>query len=583
MSNIQTKLLGLIGTAVVFSGMAYGQATCAATALSTTVRGEGTNEVAGDVVITCTNNTGGPIGAAPNLVNVQVFFSGGVTVTSKLLDSGTGATEAVAWSTAAANGFPLVTGYVPAQAVSGTIAANGSLSFIGIPVPSLPTAGIFRIEVSNIRINASAVAVGTGAPPTITATAIVQGPIVSQQSLTAQQVAIVQYAIAGSTAYKQSGSASGFTDFVHQTLANLTTVGANNFPVCQSTTPSNVVSSSFTEAGLMFTLKVTENFPTAFRAATGTNSESSPISLSSANYPAAGSPIVTAGTTATNAANTNTRFKAVLTNIPNNVTIYVPAAGITSTVGAGVATFTSSETGAFAAGTPGPQGVSPTQVVGLTPLSITGGTAVAVFDITTPDPNNNDTYLIPFYAVAAASSVTPSSAISVAVSLAPTGSTNIPNFNASAGSTVTFKASQFTACATNLLFPFVSNVLGFDTGIAIANTSADPFGAGIGATAQPGTCTLNFYGTGAPTPANVTTANVPAGSTYTAVLSGLATGFQGYIIAQCQFQYAHGFAFITDGVGPNGGLSQGYLALVIPDVNQTPRNAGGGPGELLLQ
>ena len=33
------------------------------------------------------------------------------------------------------------------------------------------------------------------------------------------------------------------------------------------------------------------------------------------------------------------------------------------------------------------------------------------------------------------------------------------------------------------------------------------------------------------------------------------------------------FAFITDGVGPNGGLSQGYLAGVIPDVNQKSRAA----------
>ena len=40
------------------------------------------------------------------------------------------------------------------------------------------------------------------------------------------------------------------------------------------------------------------------------------------------------------------------------------------------------------------------------------------------------------------------------------------------------------------------------------------------------------------------------------------------MIAQCRFQFAHGFAFITDGFGgPGRGLSQGYLALVIPDPN----------------
>jgi hypothetical protein len=41
-------------------------------------------------------------------------------------------------------------------------------------------------------------------------------------------------------------------------------------------------------------------------------------------------------------------------------------------------------------------------------------------------------------------------------------------------------------------------------------------------------------------------------------------GFQGFLIAQCEFQYAHGFAFITDGFGGIPALAQGYLALVIP-------------------
>ena len=147
---------------------------------------------------------------------------------------------------------------------------------------------------------------------------------------------------------------------------------------------------------------------------------------------------------------------------------------------------------------------------------------------------------------------------------------------------------MFNLCTTSLLFPFVTNQLGFDTGIAISNTSTDPFGA-AGATPQAGTCTLNFYGNGAPTPNNVTTANIPTGTTYATPLSSIAAGFQGYAIAQCAFQFAHAFVFITNGVGPNGGLSQGYLANVIPDVNQKARGAdplniaGAGSGETLGQ
>src|SRR6202035_5745615 len=43
-----------------------------------------------------------------------------------------------------------------------------------------------------------------------------------------------------------------------------------------------------------------------------------------------------------------------------------------------------------------------------------------------------------------------------------------------------------------LLFPFLNNQNGLDTGFALANTSADLFGTA----ATSGTCTLNWYGSG---------------------------------------------------------------------------------------
>ena len=51
-------------------------------------------------------------------------------------------------------------------------------------------------------------------------------------------------------------------------------------------------------------------------------------------------------------------------------------------------------------------------------------------------------------------------------------------------------------CQTILLFPYVTNTSGFDTGIAISNTSTDP----IGTPAQSGTCTLSPFGNGAGQP-----------------------------------------------------------------------------------
>jgi hypothetical protein len=121
-------------------------------------------------------------------------------------------------------------------------------------------------------------------------------------------------------------------------------------------------------------------------------------------------------------------------------------------------------------------------------------------------------------------------------------------------------ANVFTIglCTCNLLFPFVTNQVGFDTGIAIANTSLDPFAT----TPQAGTITVNFYGNttgGGAAPAALTTPSIAAGAEYVTNLSTIAPGFQGYLITQARFQYCHGFAFISD-IGATK-LAEGYLAI----------------------
>ena len=142
-------------------------------------------------------------------------------------------------------------------------------------------------------------------------------------------------------------------------------------------------------------------------------------------------------------------------------------------------------------------------------------------------------------------------------------SANVPRFLDTSSAK---NAISIGICRTVLLFPFVTNQAGFDTGLALANTSTDPFGT----TPQNGTCSLNWYGASAP--ATPTTTPVIATATdFTVLASTTVPGFQGYMIAVCNFQYAHGFAFISD-VGARN-LAMGYLALVIPDPNL---NALGG-------
>jgi hypothetical protein len=96
--------------------------------------------------------------------------------------------------------------------------------------------------------------------------------------------------------------------------------------------------------------------------------------------------------------------------------------------------------------------------------------------------------------------------------------------------------------STYLLFTFITNDGSYDTQFIISNTSADPFGT----TQQSGTCTLNWYGAFAPaTP--TTTPSVAAGMFYYSAASVLAPNFQGYMIATCNFRYAHGVAYLASG------------------------------------
>ena len=124
---------------------------------------------------------------------------------------------------------------------------------------------------------------------------------------------------------------------------------------------------------------------------------------------------------------------------------------------------------------------------------------------------------------------------------------------------------------TIMLIPYAVSDLGFDTGIAVANTTTDPFGGASlgGATTGSGAVTVSLYGrtaTGAtPTVVALTSSAtvrpgsgldasgiLQSGSTWTALLSELRTAagqtgsFTGYMFIQVPFLNAHGSAFISD-------------------------------------
>jgi hypothetical protein len=177
------------------------------------------------------------------------------------------------------------------------------------------------------------------------------------------------------------------------------------------------------------------------------------------------------------------------------------------------------------------------------------------------------------------------------VGLAPqsTTATVIPRFvvgNISGGPTAVATVSD---CVTRLLYSWGVNIAGFETGIAISNTSEDDlaYGTVASATAQSGSCVVTGYPSAdadgdpstspvAGTPVQFTTGIIPAGSSEAFVISGLPgfSGFRGYILAVCNFLNGHSFAFITDGFGSAGGptLAQGFQALVVGNGSRVIAN-----------
>jgi len=231
-------------------------------------------------------------------------------------------------------------------------------------------------------------------------------------------------------------------------------------------------------------------------------------------------------------------------------------------------------------------------------VTSTAGSAAAVYEVVNSDPSAVEIANIPvgvwFISNTAQNLPTPGQA-TVNVSFAPlstdntaSGSDYIPRF---CDRSVPINTFNIGVCQCNLLFPFITQATGFDTGIAIANTTVDPYGT----TPQTGPVNLWFYGTvtgGGALPTTLahqtTTGNVPPGDVMTYDQFGGAghnaaglqptPGFTGYMIAIANFQYCHGFAFISD-LGAQK-LAEGYLAIQLDIYGGTGLNRTGIIGEV---
>jgi hypothetical protein len=572
--SVNRKIFGLASSVVVFAGMAYGQAlTCAPTTTSPTnpieLRSEGVTELVSDTVTSCAAS--GVAAGINGSVTAFISGSGVQGITSQAFKNGTSeATLQIIYVSGLAT--PAATVYYPGV-VSGSQVTFGSASN-AVNFPNYA----FIIQVSNVRVNVSGTYPSVPQAVTETVFAGTQG-VASLFTPTAATVGYIRNGLSvqgnGTTTYTGAGSATAGT------AAIVTT-----FPVCTAQTDASA-----------FAVTVSELFAGAFKTQTAAATGVLPYGLSpaSANIPGAEAGSLTGtiayaggGSAAVGVANSGTRIKFVFNNIPANVTLSVPttiSVGLISGTNYNLSmTLTSSETGALSP-------VSATaNNAGLYALPA-GTSGTVVYEVTQANLTVIKSFVLNAYVTYAANTViAPAGPITVTTSYAPSPATpgaalptTIPTIPYFANTGTVLNGSPFVVCQTTLLFPFVTNQSGFETGIAIANTGLDnlnPTGKVTSvATGQAGACTINFYGSvgaeGGAQPTQPTAANFPSatskptttiapGATHADTLTDVVGGpFQGYAIAVCPFLYARGFAFIEYGLATSNGVVEGYLADVI--------------------
>jgi len=598
------------------------------------VRAEGHTELVGDIVIQCRGGNPGLGATTANFqlfLNTNItsrLLSGGMSEALLMIDEPGGPvnTAICASPNAASNSAPGVSGAVsqvtglpvggllgtgtaptcntfaaasatqtgtynvfraqPANAANGT--SNAAVVWAGIPIVPPGTNNTRTIRITNIRANAAAVPASASLVPS-------------------QIFAFISISASQSLALNNPQQAVAFVlpglQFDVRNCAN-DAGGAGTFLQCNSTNSALFTnpgaSGPFTQG--VFGLRYREGFQTAFKTRVETaqlssipgvvyNTESGFVRTDNAVLGTVG------------LADSATRIAARFNNLPEGIRLFVSTTsvgGVGSPLAQANAILVSTDPNGSGGsvnvgGVTTPVGVSATTTLACAGSNSTaaaevtisgtgtGRSGLAVWEVTNANSATIDTLF--FYVGVAYSANTPNNlpglgTSSVTGSFAPfyaanstagsaSASAPIPRFIDHATPSTDFTINQ---CVTNLLFPFVTNQAGFDTGIAISNTSRDPF-SGNASRLQAGTCTINYYGTtpGGPAPAADTTTNpVEAGAQLLFVLSSggangidAVPGFQGYIIAQCRFQYAHGFAFITDGPIGQARVAEGYLALVM--------------------
>lgn len=319
-----------------------------------------------------------------------------------------------------------------------------------------------------------------------------------------------------------------------------------------------------------FTMRIQENYADAFREASQYNRPNGPLGVTDGVFP--------------NSPASDTQLSIILSNIPNGFTIANCSAVMTDTAGTATA---------------GSPTISATNITAASPILTVNFNAL--LDLTAVD-----VLWVVCTNVAAGTAVTPlpSTPITAQVTMSPTGlavsagpgnpaltgltTGQIPRYQQALVPSTPVTLVLFPPSNTVLLLTFGFVGPGYNTGIAVANTTLDPFTpAGGGAVPSEGTVsfllvkndgTSRTYTTTTGSPGSGLTGAgiVKSGSTYVVNLSEIltaanyGTSFTGYVFVTANFTFAHGAATIYTTSTGAAALSSPVLVLV-PVSTAAPR------------
>jgi len=592
------KWLVALAVLVVMVGTASAQAfQCTANAgVPARVRGEGLTELVGDVILNCSGQK--PMVAVDTIIyaNVQIFLS--VNITSRLLETTNNSSEALLTLNDPLPAAQILSVVPPVQPPSpvgsdvfrGRKAGENSLLWTAVPIigaavlPGSVTSQIIRI--TNVRGNASQ--------------AFSAGQTFIPQQITMFVTVTSSTAIPINNPTQVVGAVLKGLDFAARNCADDGGIGTT-YSQCAAINSDLYGDGTKTGQTLHGYLKFTEGFEAAFKRQIEAGQDGAPLGFL---YPNSESAYVNTAIlgSLTGTANTGTRLIARFSGIPAGVKIFVAVregGATSSTIDAYLVSVTDPTGTGGSAGFPltGTGTAKCTDNESILEVPLFGGAGAATWEVTQSSGialekalfgvaiaySSNPSANIPALTLGTPGKVSgnfaPISTVGTMSSVAP-----IPRF---ADLPIIKDLINVNPCKTNLLFTFVTARGGFDTGIAISNTTLDnskdlpggTSGSPYASRATNGACTLYYFGdkedgTSLAKPVQVSSV-IAAGKqlVYTLFGGGMGIdatpGFQGYIIATCDFHLAHGFAFISD-LGAQK-LAMGYLALVIPRDNGNRR------------